>query len=95
MAIGAIVFAIIIIIGPATGAAINPARYLGTVFMQGAFGGHITWSEVPAYLIGELGGGVVGALAYVGMSKVRQDARLTSLSPDPDSASEPVRETTA
>jgi hypothetical protein len=29
------------------------------------------------------------------MSKVRQDAKLTSLSPDPDAAPEPVRETTA
>ena len=39
MAIGAIVFAIIIVVGPATGAAINPARYLGAMFMQSAFGG--------------------------------------------------------
>ena len=31
MAIGAIVFAVIIILGPATGAAINPARYFGAV----------------------------------------------------------------
>jgi glycerol uptake facilitator protein len=94
MAIGAIVFAIIIIIGPATGAAINPARYLGAVFMQGAFGGHITWSEIPAYLIGELAGGVLGGLAYVGMSKVRQDAALTSLAPaEPESPAETVRET--
>jgi len=38
---------------------------------------------------------VLGGLAYVGMSKVRQDARLTSLSPDPDHAPEPVRETTS
>jgi glycerol uptake facilitator protein len=96
MAIGAIVFAIIIIVGPATGAAINPARYLGTVFMQGAFGGHLTWSEVPAYLIGELAGGVLGGLAYVGMSKVRQDAALTSLAPaEPESLAETVREKTA
>jgi glycerol uptake facilitator protein len=96
MAIGAIVFAIIIIIGPATGAAINPARYLGAVFMQGAFGGHVTWSEVPAYLIGELAGGVLGGLAYVGMSKVRQDAALTSLAPsEPDTAAESIREKTA
>ena len=94
MAIGAIVFAIIIIIGPATGAAINPARYLGAVFMQGAFGGHVTWSEIPAYLIGELAGGVLGGLAYVGMSKVRQDAALTSLAPaEPESPAETVRET--
>ena len=34
MAIGAIVFAVIIIVGPATGAAINPARYLGAKLMR-------------------------------------------------------------
>ena len=65
MAIGSIVFAIIIIVGPATGAAINPARYLGAVFMSGRFGGTVSWSQVPAYLIGELVGGVLGGLAYV------------------------------
>jgi glycerol uptake facilitator protein len=95
MAIGSIVFAIIIIVGPATGAAINPARYLGAVLMFGAFGGHPIWSEIPAYLIGELAGGVLGGLAYVGMSRVRQDAALTSLAPDPDSTAETVREKTA
>jgi len=95
MAIGSIVFAIIIIIGPATGAAINPARYLGAVFMLKAFGGSVTWSEIPAYLIGEFVGGVLGGLAYVGISKVRQDAALTSLSPDPDAVSETIREKTA
>jgi glycerol uptake facilitator protein len=84
MAIGSAVFAVIIIVGPATGAAINPARYLGAVFMLGAFGGHVLWSQLPAYLIGELAGGVLGGLAYVAMSRVRRDAALTSLSPDPD-----------
>jgi glycerol uptake facilitator protein len=95
MAIGSVVFAIIIIVGPATGAAINPARYLGAVLMLKAFGGSVVWSQVPAYLIGELAGGVLGGLAYAGLSKVRQDAALTSLSPDPDTAAEPVREKTA
>src|SRR5947199_239805 len=57
MAIGAIVFAVIIIVGPATGAAINPARYLGAVFMLQAFGGHVLWSQLPAFLIGEFVGG--------------------------------------
>jgi glycerol uptake facilitator protein len=93
MAIGAIVFAVIIILGPATGAAINPARYLGAVFMLKAFGGHVIWSELPAYVIGELVGGVAGGLAYVGISRVRADAALTSLSPDPD-AVEPVQTNT-
>ena len=69
MAIGSAVFAIIIILGPATGAAINPARYLGAVFMQGAFGGSVSWGQLPAYLIGEIAGGVLGALAYAGISR--------------------------
>src|SRR5580698_1559254 len=42
MAIGSVVFAIIIILGPATGAAINPARYMGAFFMQDAFGGTVS-----------------------------------------------------
>jgi glycerol uptake facilitator protein len=85
MAIGAIVFAVIIVVGPATGAAINPARYLGAVFMMGAFGGKVLWSQVPAYLIGDLVGGVLGGLAWVAIGRVRADAALTSLAP-----SEPV-----
>src|SRR5215831_13420967 len=81
MAIGAIVFAVIIVVGPATGAAINPARYLGAVFMMGAFGGHVLWSQVPAYLIGDLVGGVLGGLAWAGIGRVRADASFTSLAP--------------
>jgi glycerol uptake facilitator protein len=73
MAIGSAVFAIIIILGPATGAAINPARYLGAVFMQGAFGGSVSWGQLPAYLIGEIAGGVLGGLAYVGISRSRAE----------------------
>ena len=81
MAIGSAVFAIIIILGPATGAAINPARYLGTVFMQGGFGGTVSWAQVPAYLIGEIVGGVLGGLAWVFIGRVRADAAMTSLAP--------------
>jgi glycerol uptake facilitator protein len=90
MAIGAIVFAVIIILGPATGAAINPARYLGTVFMQSGFGGTVSWAQVPAYLIGELVGGVLGGVAYVFIGRVRADAALTSLAPDADPIPEKV-----
>ena len=82
MAIGSVVFAIIIILGPATGAAINPARYLGAFFMQDAFGGTVSWAQLPAYLIGEVVGGVLGGLAYVGIARVRSDAALTSLAPE-------------
>ena len=90
MAIGAIVFAVIIILGPATGAAINPARYVGAVLMLKAFGGHVLWSQLPAYLIGELAGGVAGGLAWAGIGRVRSDASFDSLAP-----AEPVPGTAA
>jgi len=87
MAIGSVVFAVIIIVGPATGAAINPARYLGTFLMQGAFGGTVSWAQVPAYLIGELAGGVLGGLAYLGLARARVQSELTGLGPaDSESA---------
>src|SRR5581483_10255140 len=78
MAIGSVVFAIIIILGPATGAAINPARYLGAVFMQSGFGGTVSWAQVPAYVIGELVGGVLGGLAYTAVGRIRTVAAQTS-----------------
>ena len=37
LAIGSIVFAIIIVVGPATGASLNPARYLGPMFVGEVF----------------------------------------------------------
>jgi glycerol uptake facilitator protein len=81
MAIGAVVFAIIIILGPATGAAINPARYFGAVLMLKAFGGKVLWSQLPAYLIGEFAGGALGGLAWAAIGRVREDAAMTSLAP--------------
>jgi glycerol uptake facilitator protein len=92
MAIGAIVFAIIIILGPATGAAINPARYLGAVFMLKAFGGKVLWAQLPAYVIGDLLGGVLGGLAWVGIGRVRKDAAMSSLAPSESPNTEKVPE---
>ena len=57
---------------------------LGTVFMQSGFGGTVSWAQVPAYVIGELVGGVLGGLAYVFIGRVRADAAMTSLAPDAD-----------
>ena len=82
MAIGSIVFAIIIIVGPATGAAINPARYLGPFVWQDVFGGSVEWGQVPAYLIGEFAGGVLGAFAYSALARTRSVA---------DAVAEPAR----
>ena len=80
--------AVIIIVGPATGAAINPARYLGAVFMLQAFGGHVLWSQLPAFLIGEFAGGALGGLAWAAIGRVRADAAVASLAP---TDSEPER----
>jgi glycerol uptake facilitator protein len=73
---------------PATGAAINPARYFGTVLMLKAFGGKVLWSQLPAYLIGEFAGGTLGGLAWAAIGRVRADAAMDSLAPaEPAAAS--------
>jgi glycerol uptake facilitator protein len=64
MAIGSIVFAVIIIVGPATGAAINPARYIGPFLVQEIIGGAVKWAQVPIYLVGEFVGALLAAGLY-------------------------------
>jgi glycerol uptake facilitator protein len=71
-AIGSIVFAIIIVVGPATGAALNPARYIGPMFTSEIFGDPVKWSQLPAYFIGEFAGALLGALAYVTTARQRE-----------------------
>lgn len=78
MAIGAIVFAIIIIVGPATGAAVNPARYAGPLLVNAVSGGAVSWSQLPAYLIGEFAGGLLGAAAYTALAASRRGAKVES-----------------
>ncbi len=70
-AIGSIVFAIIIVVGPATGASLNPARYVGPMLTGEVFGATVQWSQLPAYFIGELAGGLAGAGAYLALARQR------------------------
>lgn len=72
LAVGGAVFAIILVVAPATGAALNPARYVGTVFMASALGGTVHFNHIAPYLIGEFGGGIVGALAYQLLATIRR-----------------------
>ena len=69
LAIGSIVFAIIVVVGPATGAALNPARYIGPMFVGEAFDANVLWSQLPAYFIGEFVGALIGAFAYLTLAK--------------------------
>jgi len=71
LAIGSIVFAIIIVVGPATGAALNPARYVGPMVVGQAYDATVLWSQLPAYLVGEFVGALAGAFAYLTLAKPR------------------------
>lgn len=69
LAIGFMVFAVIIVVAPATSSAINPARTTGLMIIQSLLGESVQWYQYPAYLIGEFVGGVLAALAYVGLNR--------------------------
>ncbi|MFF1872655.1 MIP/aquaporin family protein [Streptomyces sp. CB03911] len=64
IAIGFAVFAIIIPVAPATGAAVNPARAFGPMLVAELSGGRVHWGQLPVYLAAELAGGVLAGLAY-------------------------------
>jgi glycerol uptake facilitator len=93
VAIGLVVFAAIIPVAPATGAAINPARVVGPMVVLQAFGGTVHWAQLPVYVSAELTAGVAAGLAYilVSRSSARRtvDVRATDVA-GPTRATEPV-----
>ena len=57
--------AIIVFMGPATGASVNPARAFGPDFVDIFFGVKVDWGAyVVSYLVGPIIGGVVAAFLY-------------------------------
>ena len=63
--IGFIVYGIIILVGPITGASLNPARQIGPALLGQAIGA--TTPRRPAgvvYVVGSIVGGLVGAFLY-------------------------------
>jgi glycerol uptake facilitator protein len=52
------------VVGPVTGAALNPARAFGTTFVQAIFGGKAFFDQYYVYVIGPVVGGALGALVY-------------------------------
>jgi glycerol uptake facilitator protein len=67
--IGFIVYGIIILVGPITGAALNPAREFGPNLVQTLIGGTAKWGEFWVYVLGPIGGGLVGAFVYEAIGK--------------------------
>jgi glycerol uptake facilitator len=65
--IGFIVYGIIILVGPITGAALNPARQIGPVIVEtltGFTNSGARIGEIWVYVLGPVVGGLVGAFAY-------------------------------
>jgi glycerol uptake facilitator protein len=63
--IGFIVYGIIILVGPITGAALNPARQIGPEVLEAIIGSKTNFGALlPVYVAGPIVGGLVGAFAY-------------------------------
>jgi len=62
--IGFIVYGIIILVGPITGAALNPARQFGPNLVEQLIGKATNWEQLPVYIAGPIIGGLVGAFLY-------------------------------
>jgi glycerol uptake facilitator protein len=75
LAIGFVVFAVIIVVAPATNASINPARTTGPMLVQQILGGQVHWEQFPVYIIAELLGGVVAGLLFGLISKTQVDKK--------------------
>lgn len=78
--IGLSVTGLVLVFGPLTGAAVNPARALGPNAAAWLLGGHVAWSQYPAYVIGSLLGGLAAAFCYDAIARPR-DAEP---GPEPD-----------
>jgi glycerol uptake facilitator protein len=63
--IGGAVVAIIMVIGPVTGASLNPARAFGPELISAIAGGPTHWVQyIPVYLVPGLAGAAVAAFVY-------------------------------
>ena len=70
--IGGVVVAIIMVVGPVTGASLNPARAFGPEFVSALGGGVTHWNQlIPVYILPGLVGSALAAFAYDFMTKPR------------------------
>ena len=82
LVIGFIVIGVIITVGPQTGAAINPARYTGTLIVSQLAGLSTDWGQAWVYWVADLLGGAAGMGIYEALSRTRKvAARSTATAP--------------
>jgi glycerol uptake facilitator protein len=77
LVIGFVVFAVILVVGPTTGAAINPARYLGPIVVAATLGHSDAFhaDQILVYIVADILGGVAGALLHGVIAKTDADAK--------------------
>ncbi|MEA2146941.1 MAG: glycerol uptake facilitator protein [Solirubrobacteraceae bacterium] len=72
LVIGGVVIAIIMVVGPITGASLNPARAFGPELVSAFGGGATHWNQLlPVYILPGLVGSGVAAVAYDFIAKPR------------------------
>jgi glycerol uptake facilitator protein len=72
LVIGGVVIAIIMIVGPITGASLNPARAFGPELVSALGSGKTFWNQLlPVYILPGLVGSGVAAVAYDFLAKPR------------------------
>jgi glycerol uptake facilitator protein len=85
--IGGVVVAIIMIVGPMTGASLNPARAFGPELVSAFGGGATHWGQlIPVYVVPGLVGAGAAAFAYDVIAEPRKIARpikTAVTTPDP------------
>ena len=69
--IGLSVTCLVVVLGPLTGAAVNPARAFGPFAAAALTGGDAPWGQLPAYVVGSLVGGLLAALTYYYVARPR------------------------
>jgi glycerol uptake facilitator len=84
LAIPSVVFAVITVVGPVTGAALNPARYIGPMIARAALGGGkgLLWQQVPTYFVATFLAGLLAAAAYAWLGAVRRTAATAAPAPE-------------
>jgi glycerol uptake facilitator protein len=84
MAIPSIFFTVILVVAPVTGAALNPARYIGPMIARAALGGGkgLLWNQVPVYFIATFVAGLLAAAAYAWLGGVKPTPAATHSAPE-------------
>src|SRR6266540_4046562 len=75
--IGFIVYGIIILVGPITGAALNPARQIGPVLLEAVIGFGKSGDRIAqlwVYIVGPIAGGLIGAGLYQLIGRQAEEA---------------------